>query len=56
MKYVGPVPAPLQKYTTYEAAVTTKASEPAAACVKMRASAGSAERWKAAGLEPQTAK
>ena len=56
VKYVGPVPAPLQKYTTYEAAVTTKASEPAAAFVKMLASAGSAERWKAAGLEPQTAK
>jgi molybdate transport system substrate-binding protein len=56
VKYAGPVPAPLQKYTSYEAAVTAKAAEPAAAFVKMLASAGSAERWKAAGLEPQTAK
>jgi hypothetical protein len=36
--------------------VTAKAAEPAAAFVKMLASAGSAERWKAAGLEPQAAK
>jgi molybdate transport system substrate-binding protein len=56
VKYVGPVPAPLQKYTSYEAAVTAKAAEPAAAFVKMLASAGSAQRWKEAGLEPQSAK
>jgi molybdate transport system substrate-binding protein len=56
VKFVGPVPAPLQKYTSYEAAATAKAAEPAAAFVKMLASAGSAERWKAAGLEPQAAK
>jgi molybdate transport system substrate-binding protein len=56
--YVGPVPAPLQKYTNYEAAVTTKAAAPeaAAAFVKMLASAGSADRWKQGGLEPQPAK
>ena len=52
----GPVPAPLQKYTTYEAAVTAKANEPAAAFVRTLASAGSAPRWKEAGLEPQAAK
>jgi len=56
VKFVGPVPAPLQKYTAYEAAATAKAAGPAAAFVKMLASAGSAERWKAAGLEPQAAK
>jgi len=56
VKYVGPVPAPLQKYTTYEAAVTAKANEPAAAFVRTLASAGSAPRWKEAGLEPQAAK
>jgi molybdate transport system substrate-binding protein len=56
--YAGPVPAPLQKYTTYQAAVTTKTAAPdaAAAFVKMLASAGSAERWKSAGLEPQGGK
>jgi molybdate transport system substrate-binding protein len=56
--YVGPVPAPLQKYTNYEAAVTTKATqgEAAAAFVKMLASAGTAGRWKQGGLEPQAAK
>jgi molybdate transport system substrate-binding protein len=52
--YAGPVPAPLQKYTSYEAAVTAKAAAPdaAAAFVKMLASAGEAGQWKAAGLEP----
>jgi molybdate transport system substrate-binding protein len=53
--YAGPVPAPLQKYTNYEAAVTAKAAAPdaAAAFVKMLASAGVAGEWKAAGLDPQ---
>jgi molybdate transport system substrate-binding protein len=56
--YVGPVPAPLQKYTSYEAAVTAKAAAPeaASAFVKMLASAGSADRWKQGGLEPQAGK
>jgi molybdate transport system substrate-binding protein len=56
--YAGPVPAPLQKYNSYEAAVTAKAAaaEPASGFVKMLASAGSAERWKSAGLEPQSGK
>ena len=53
--FAGPVPAPLQKYTIYQAAVTAKAAAPqaAAALVKMLGSASSAERWKSAGLEPQ---
>jgi molybdate transport system substrate-binding protein len=56
--YVGPVPAPLQKFTNYEAAVTAKAAAPeaAAAFVKMLASAGEAGRWRQGGLEPQAAK
>jgi molybdate transport system substrate-binding protein len=58
VKYVGPVPAPLQQYTNYEAAVTTKsaATEPATALVKMLAGPAAAERWKSGGLEPQSAK
>jgi molybdate transport system substrate-binding protein len=56
--YAGPVPAPLQKYTTYQAALTAKAAAPdaAAAFVKMLASGSSAERWKSGGLEPQGGK
>jgi hypothetical protein len=50
------VTVPVQKYTNYEAAVTAKAAEPAAAFVKLLASAVSAARWKEAGLEPQSAK
>lgn len=58
VKYAGPVPAPLQKFTNYQAAVTSKASaaEPAAGFVKYLASAAAAERWKQAGLEPQAVK
>jgi molybdate transport system substrate-binding protein len=54
VKFGGPVPAPLQQYTNYDAAVTAKASVPdaAAALVKTIASASAQARWKAAGLEP----
>jgi molybdate transport system substrate-binding protein len=54
VKFGGAVPAPLQQYTNYDAAVTTKsaAGEPATALIKMIASAGEAEHWKAAGMEP----
>ncbi len=54
VKYAGPVPAPLQQYTNYDAAVTAKASEPdaAAALLKTIASTPAQARWKAAGLEP----
>jgi molybdate transport system substrate-binding protein len=53
VKFGGPVPAPLQQYTNYDAAVTAKTTEPdaAAALVKMIASAPAQVRWKAAGLE-----
>jgi len=54
VKFAGAVPPPLQQYTVYDAAVTSKATagEAAAALVKMIASPGAAERWKAAGMEP----
>jgi len=54
VKYAGPVPAPMQQYTNYEAAETTKTtvSGPAMALVKMLSNASSADRWKAARLEP----
>ena len=57
VKYAGPVPAPLQKFTTYEAAVSAKASatESAAAFVRLLASPAMAERWKQAGMEPLSA-
>jgi molybdate transport system substrate-binding protein len=58
VKYAGPVPAPMQQYTNYEAAVTAKAtaSGPALALVKKLSSASSADRWTTAGLEPQAPK
>lgn len=54
VKFAGAVPTPLQQYTNYDAAVASKttAGDAAAALVKMIASAKSAERWKAAGMEP----
>ena len=57
VKYAGAVPAPLQKFTNYEAAITAKAAatDPAAAFVRLLTSAASAERWKQAGMEPQPA-
>jgi molybdate transport system substrate-binding protein len=55
VKLGGAVPAPLQRYTNYDAAVTAKAPEPdaAAALVKLLASQQEAAQWKAGGLEPQ---
>jgi molybdate transport system substrate-binding protein len=55
VKFAGPVPAPLQDYTNYEAAITTKVAAPnaAAALVRMIASADAARHWKAARMEPQ---
>lgn len=54
VKFGGPVPTPLQRYTNYDVAVTAKASAPdaTAALVKMIASTPEQARWKAAGLEP----
>jgi molybdate transport system substrate-binding protein len=54
VKFGGPVPAPLQRYTNYDAAVTAKATEPeaAGALVKLIAGASEQANWKAAGMEP----
>ncbi len=54
VKYGGPVPGPLQRYTDYDAAVTAKATdvEAAAALVKRLVSSQAQAQWKASGLEP----
>lgn len=54
VKFAGHVPAPLQDYTNYEAAITTKtsASDAASALVQMIVSEGAAQHWKAARMEP----
>jgi len=54
VKFAGAVPGSLQKYTNYDAAVTTKstATQAAAALVRMIASPTSAVHWKSAGMEP----
>jgi len=54
VKYGGPVPAPLQQYTNYDAAVTAKATaaEAAAGFVKFLASAEAQADWKSSGMEP----
>ena len=52
----GPLPGPLQGYTSYEAAVLSKGSrdKACAAFVKYLASASAAAHWEAAKLEPAT--
>jgi ABC-type molybdate transport system substrate-binding protein len=54
VKFGGQVPAPLQDYTNYEVAITTKvaASAPATELAQIVASAGAAQHWKAARMEP----
>lgn len=54
VKYGGPVPQPLQRYTSYDAAVTAKATEAdaATALLKMLVSSQEEAQWKAGGLEP----
>jgi ABC-type molybdate transport system substrate-binding protein len=54
VKFAGAVPASLQQYTNYDAAVTTKstAGEAAAALVNVIATSGSGEHWKSAGMQP----
>jgi molybdate transport system substrate-binding protein len=55
VKFAGPVPAPLQDYTNYDAAVTTKATATSAAAALAQAIAGAAaaKHWRAARMEPQ---
>jgi molybdate transport system substrate-binding protein len=54
VKYGGPVPEPLQRYTNYDAAITTKATEgeAAVALLKMLTSNQEQAQWKSSGLEP----
>jgi molybdate transport system substrate-binding protein len=54
VKFAGHVPAPLQDYTNYEAAITTKvgALEAATALARMIASEGATQHWKTARMEP----
>jgi ABC-type molybdate transport system substrate-binding protein len=53
VKFAGPVPAPLQDYTNYEAALTTKASSSAAlAFAQFIGSQEAAPHWRTARMEP----
>jgi molybdate transport system substrate-binding protein len=58
VKFGGPVPAPLQDYTNYEAALTTKAaaSGAALALAQFVGSQAAAQHWKAARMESAAAK
>jgi molybdate transport system substrate-binding protein len=58
VKFAGPVPAPLQDYTNYEAALTTKAAETGAALALAQfiGSQAAAQHWKAARMESAAAK
>jgi molybdate transport system substrate-binding protein len=54
VKYGGPVPEPLQRYTNYDAAVTSKATETDAAIELLKTLTSNQEQaqWKSSGLEP----
>ena len=54
VKYAGPVPAPLQQYTNYDVAVTSKAAatDAAASLAKFIVGADAQAAWKSAGMEP----
>jgi len=54
VKFAGPVPAPLQDYTNYEAAITTKGSASDAATARLQTivSESAAQHRKAARMEP----
>jgi hypothetical protein len=52
VKFAGAVPAPLQQYTNYDAAVTTKSTAGEAAAALVKTIAASGEHWKSAGMEP----
>jgi molybdate transport system substrate-binding protein len=53
VRLVGPVPAPLQEYTSYETAVLAKVAAPEAAqaFIKLMTSASARKSWEAAALE-----
>jgi molybdate transport system substrate-binding protein len=53
VKFAGPVPAPLQDYTEYEVALTTKSASGAAlAFAQFVAGTAAAQQWKTARMEP----
>jgi molybdate transport system substrate-binding protein len=54
VKFAGPVPAPLQDYTNYEVALTTKGtgSGAALALAQFIGSQAAAQHWKTARMEP----
>jgi molybdate transport system substrate-binding protein len=54
VKLAGPLPAPLQDYSAYAAAIPASSTDPAAAraFVAALASPAMAERWRANGFEP----
>jgi molybdate transport system substrate-binding protein len=54
VKFAGPVPAPLQDFTNYEVALTTKASTSGAALALAQfiGSPAAAQHWKTARMEP----
>jgi molybdate transport system substrate-binding protein len=53
VKFAGPVPAPLQDYTSYEVALTAKSASPAAlAFAQYVAGQAAAQQWKTARMEP----
>ena len=56
--FAGPVPAPMQQYTDYDAAVSAKATagDAAAAFVKYLASAKATDGWKAGRIDPVAGK
>jgi ABC-type molybdate transport system substrate-binding protein len=53
VRLAGPVPAPLQDYTSYETAALAKGAAPAAAqaFIKLMTSAPARQTWEAASLE-----
>jgi molybdate transport system substrate-binding protein len=53
VRLAGPVPAPLQEYTSYETAVLAKGAAPeeAQAFIKLMTSAAARKTWEAASLE-----
>ena len=55
---VGPLPADLQSYIVFDAAIPVNdpAPEPAAAFIQALAAAAAAEAWKKSGMEPVAAK
>jgi ABC-type molybdate transport system substrate-binding protein len=54
VRLAGPVPAPLQEYTSYETAVLAQGAAPEAAqaFIKLMTGAPARKTWQASSLEP----